>query len=485
MPPKLTDPSLFREANYIDGQWVAADDRATIDVLNPSTGKRVGAIPAMTEVETRRAIEAANRAFGDWRGLVAKERAAIVRKIGDLMMANADDLAAIMTAEQGKPLDEARGEIAYAAGFLTWFGEEAVRVYGETIPAHVRGRRVLVIKEPIGVFAAITPWNFPAAMITRKAGPGWAAGCTGVIRPATQTPFSALAIAVLAERAGMPKGVCNVITGPSGRTGAELTGNSLVRKLSFTGSTEVGRKLLEQCAKTIKKTSMELGGNAPFIVFDDADLDEAVKGAMASKFRNAGQTCVCANRILVQDGVYDEFGARLKAAVTELRVGDGTEPGVTQGPLINQEAVVKVEEHIADAIGKGAKVLIGGKRHQRGGSFFEPTILIDIPHDALIFREETFGPVAPLFRFKTEEEAIALANDTPFGLASYFYSRDVGRIFRVSEALEYGIVGVNEGLISTPEVPFGGVKESGLGREGSRHGIDEYLELKYIALGGI
>jgi succinate-semialdehyde dehydrogenase/glutarate-semialdehyde dehydrogenase len=401
------------------------------------------------------------------------------------MLENADDLAAILTVEQGKPLAEAKGEIAYAAGFFEWFAEEAKRVYGETIPQNARGRRVLVTKEPIGVFAAITPWNFPAAMITRKAGPGWAAGCTGVIRPASQTPFSALAIAVLAERAGMPAGVCNVITGPSGETGKELTANPAVRKLSFTGSTEVGRVLLAQCAETIKKTSMELGGNAPFIVFDDADLDEAVLGVMASKYRNTGQTCVCANRILVQDSIHDAFAAKLRVAVAALKVGDGMEPAVTQGPLINGDAVAKVEEHIADALSKGASVVIGGQRHPRGGNFFEPTVLANVPRDALIFREETFGPVAPLIRFRTEEEAVRLANDTPFGLASYFYARDVGRIFRVAEALEYGIVGINEGIISTPEVPFGGVKESGLGREGSSHGIEEYLEIKYMALGGI
>jgi succinate-semialdehyde dehydrogenase/glutarate-semialdehyde dehydrogenase len=481
----LKDPTLLRQANYIDGEWTGSGTGASMDVRNPATGEIIGSVPAMGSVETRRAIEAAHAAFPTWRALVAKERARIIRTIADLMLANISDLAVIMTAEQGKPLSEARGEIEYAAGFLTWFAEEATRVYGETIPAHVGGRRVLVTKEPIGVFAAITPWNFPSAMITRKAGPGWAAGCTGVIRPASQTPFSAIALAVLAERAGMPKGVCNVITGPSGTTGPEVTGNALVRKLSFTGSTSVGRTLLEQCARTIKKTSMELGGNAPFIVFDDAELDEAVKGAMASKYRNAGQTCVCANRILVQDRVYDDFASRLKAAVGELRVGSGMESGVTLGPLINNGAVAKVEEHISDAIAKGAKVATGGKRHERGGNFFQPTVLTDVSMDALIFQEETFGPVAPLFRFKTEEEAVSLANDTPFGLAAYFYSRDVGRVFRVSEALEYGIIGVNEGLISTPEVPFGGVKESGLGREGSHHGIDEYLELKYIALGGL
>ncbi|MBE9603545.1 NAD-dependent succinate-semialdehyde dehydrogenase [Acetobacteraceae bacterium H6797] len=482
---RLKDPELFCQANFIDGQWVKADSGKVLEVKNPSTGKLVGTVPAMSAAETRRAIEAAHAAQAGWRAMLARDRGLIIRRIADLMMENADDLAAIMTAEQGKPFAESKGEIAYAASFFEWFAEEGRRVYGETIPQNAKGRRILVTKEPVGVFAAITPWNFPAAMITRKAGPGWAAGCAGVIRPASQTPFSALAIAVLAERAGMPKGVCNVITGPSGETGKELTSNPLVRKLSFTGSTEVGRSLLEQCAQTIKKTSMELGGNAPFLVFDDADLDEAVKGLMASKYRNTGQTCVCANRVLVQDGVYDAFAAKLKAAVEKMKVGDGMEEGVTQGPLINADAVKKVEEHIADALKRGGKVVTGGKRHERGGNFFQPTVLAEVPHDALIFREETFGPVAPLFRFKTEEEAIKLANDTPFGLASYFYSRDVGRIFRVAEALEYGIVGINEGLISTAEAPFGGMKESGLGREGSSHGIEEYVEMKYLALGGI
>jgi succinate-semialdehyde dehydrogenase/glutarate-semialdehyde dehydrogenase len=481
----LKDTDLLRNANYVDGEWTAADDGAVMEVRNPSSGAPVGTVPAMGAAETRKAIAAAERAFPKWRALVAKERGAILRRMSDLMLENADDLAAIMTAEQGKPLAEAKGEIAYAAGFLEWFAEEGRRVYGETIPPHASGRRVLVTREPIGVFAAITPWNFPMAMITRKSGPGWAAGCTGVIRPASQTPFSALALAVLAERAGMPKGVCNVITGPSGTTGKELADNPAVRKLSFTGSTEVGRVLLAQCARTIKKTSMELGGNAPFIVFDDADLDQAVKGVMVSKFRNTGQTCVCANRILVQDGVYEEFTAKLKSAVEALQVGDGLEAGVTQGPLINADAVLKVEEHVADALSKGARIVTGGGRHALGGNFFQPTVLKNVPANALIFREETFGPVAPLFRFSTEQEAIRLANATPFGLASYFYARDMGRIFRVAEALEYGIIGINEGLISTPEVPFGGVKESGLGREGSRHGIDEYLELKYMALGGL
>jgi succinate-semialdehyde dehydrogenase/glutarate-semialdehyde dehydrogenase len=439
----------------------------------------------MSAAETRQAIEAAHAAFAGWRGMLAKDRAAILRRLNDLMLANADDLAAIMTAEQGKPLAEAKGEVAYAASFLEWFAEEAKRIYGDTIPPNAKGRRILVMKEPIGVFAAITPWNFPAAMITRKAGPAWAAGCTGVIRPASQTPFSALAIGVLAERAGMPAGVCNVITGPASETGTELTTNPNVRKFSFTGSTEVGRKLLAQCATTIKKTSMELGGNAPFIVFDDADLDAAVQGAMASKYRNTGQTCVCANRILVQDGVYDAFAAKLKAAVEGLKVGNGMEPGVTQGPLINADAVAKVEEHIADATAKGARVLTGGKRHAQGGNFFEPTILVDVPRQAMVFREETFGPVAPLIRFKTEEEAIAMANDSEFGLAAYFYARDIGRIFRVAEAIEAGMIGINEGIISTEVAPFGGVKQSGLGREGARYGIEDYLEIKYLALGGI
>ncbi len=484
-PLPLKDPSLFRQANYIDGKWVEADSGKGVPVRNPATGEVIGEVPAMGAAETRRAIEAANRALPGWRAMLAKERAAILRKLYDLMLANAEDLAVIMTAEQGKPLTESRGEITYAASFIEWFAEEGKRVYGDTIPQNAKGRRIIVTKEPIGVFAAITPWNFPSAMITRKAGPGWAAGCTGVIRPASQTPFSALALAVLAERAGMPAGVCNIITGPSAETGKELTSNPLVRKLSFTGSTEVGAKLLAQCAPTIKKTSMELGGNAPFIVFDDADLDAAVVGLMASKYRNTGQTCVCANRVLVQEGVYDAFATKLKQAVEKMKVGNGMEEGVAQGPLINADAVKKVEEHIADALKRGGRVVTGGKRHDLGGNFFQPTILADVPHEAIIFREETFGPVAPLFRFKTEEEAIRLANDTEFGLASYFYARDVGRIFRVAEALEYGIIGINEGIISTEVAPFGGMKASGLGREGSKYGIEEYLDIKYLALGGI
>jgi len=484
-PLPLKDPALFRQANYLGGAWVQADSGQSILVKNPATGDVVGEVPNMGTAETRRAIEAAAKAYPAWRAMLAKERCAILRKLSDLMLENADDLAVIMTAEQGKPLSESKGEIVYAASFIEWFADEAKRIYGDTIPQNAKGRRILVLKEPIGVFAAITPWNFPSAMITRKAGPAWAAGCTGVIRPASQTPFSALALAVLAERAGMPAGVCNVLTGGSAAMGAELTANPLIRKLSFTGSTEVGAKLLAQCAPTVKKTSMELGGNAPFIVFDDADLDAAVQGAMASKYRNTGQTCVCANRLLVQDGVYEAFAAKLKAAVEAMKVGNGMEPGVSQGPLINAEAVAKVEEHIQDAVARGATIVTGGKRHSLGGNFFEPTVLANVPHDALIFREETFGPVAPLFRFKTEEEAIRLANDTEFGLASYFYARDIGRIFRVAEGLEYGIVGINEGIISTAEAPFGGMKSSGLGREGSKYGIEDYLEVKYLALGGI
>ncbi|MBN8916293.1 MAG: NAD-dependent succinate-semialdehyde dehydrogenase [Rhizobiales bacterium] len=481
----LADPSLFREANLIGSEWVSAASGATIAVTNPADGTLIGHVPALSRPEVARAIDVAHAAQKSWRAKTGKERAAILRRLFDLMMANQDDLARIMTAEQGKPFAEAKGEIAYAAAFIEWFAEEAKRVYGDTIPAPLPGRRIIVQKEPIGVFAAITPWNFPSAMITRKAGPGWAAGCTGVIRPASETPFSALALGVLAERAGLPPGVCNIITGPSSETGKELCENPLVRKLSFTGSTRVGALLLAQCAPTVKKTSMELGGNAPFIVFDDADLDEAVKGAMASKYRNTGQTCVCANRFLVQGGVYDTFAEKLADAVGRLKVGPGMAEGVTQGPLINAAAVAKVEEHIADAVSKGARIVTGGQPHALGHSFFEPTVLADVPKDALIFSEETFGPVAPLIRFETEAEAIALANATEFGLAAYFYSRDVGRIFRVAEAIEAGIVGINEGLISTEVAPFGGVKSSGLGREGSKYGIEDYLEIKYLCLGGI
>jgi succinate-semialdehyde dehydrogenase/glutarate-semialdehyde dehydrogenase len=481
----LKDADLLREANLIGGAWVQADSGRMLDVRNPANGEVVGRVPAMSAVETRRAIDAAFVAQKAWRKLTAKERQKPLRRLFDLMMENQEDLAVIMTAEQGKPLAESRGEIAYAASFIEFFAEEGKRIYGDTIPQHLAGRRLMVIKEPIGVFAAITPWNFPAAMITRKAGPGWAAGCAGVIRPASATPFSALAIGVLAERAGLPAGVCNIITGPAGETGAELTGNPRVRKLSFTGSTEVGAKLLAQCAPTIKKTSMELGGNAPFIVFEDADIEEAVKGALASKYRNSGQTCVCANRFLVQDTIHDSFAAALKIAVEKMKIGNGMEDGVTQGPLINQAAVEKVEAHVADALARGGFLITGGKRHALGGNFYMPTILGDVPREADIFRDETFGPVAPLFRFHTEAEAIEMANDTEFGLAAYFYTRDVGRVFRVAEALEYGIVGINEGIISTELAPFGGVKSSGLGREGSKYGIEDYLEIKYLALGGI
>ena len=484
-PLPLNDPSLFRQTCHIGGQWIEADDGAVVAVRNPATGDVLGTVPALGAAETHRAIAAAARAYPAWCALLAKERATILRRLFQLMLDNTEDLAIIMTAEQGKPLAESRGEIAYAASFIEWFAEEGKRVYGDMVPQNAHGRRILVMKEPIGVFAAITPWNFPAAMITRKAGPGWAAGCTGVIRPASQTPFSALALAVLAERAGMPPGVCNVITGPSGPIGGALTSSPTVRKLTFTGSTEVGSKLLAQIAPTVKKASMELGGNAPFIVFDDADLDAAVVGAIASKFRNAGQTCVCANRLLVQAGVYDAFTAKLKVAVEALRVGNGMDAGVTQGPMINMEAVEKVEQHIADAVERGATVVLGGHRHALGGTFFEPTILTGVPRTAAIFHEETFGPAAALFRFETEAEAIEMSNDTEFGLAAYFYARDVGRIFRVAEALEYGIVGVNEGIISTEVAPFGGVKASGLGREGGRYGIEDYLEIKYVALGGI
>lgn len=481
----LADPSLLRQANYINGKWVQADSSATFEVKNPATGEVVGEVPAMGSAETRRAIEAAHLAFPYWRGLLASERSALLRKLFDLMLQNTEDLALIMTSEQGKPLAESRGEIAYAASFIEWFAEEGKRIYGDTIPQPTKGRRILVLKEPIGVFAAITPWNFPAAMITRKAGAGWAAGCTGVIRPASQTPFSALAIAVLAERAGFPPGVCNVITGPASPIGEEITSNRLVRKVSFTGSTEVGAKLMAQSAPSIKKLGLELGGNAPFIVFEDADLDAAVQGAMVCKYRNTGQTCVCANRLLVQDSIYDEFAGKLKVAVGKLKVGNGVDAGVTQGPLINSDALHKVEEHIADAVSRGARLVTGGARHELGGNFFQPTILGDVSREATIFHEENFGPVAPLFRFKTEQEAITMANDTEFGLAAYFYSRDVGRVFRVAEALEAGIIGINEGIISTAVAPFGGVKSSGLGREGSKYGIEDYLEIKYLALGGI
>ncbi len=481
----LNDEKLFRELCYIDGEWIGAGSNETIDVTNPATGEVLGTIPKMGAEETRRAIEAAQAAYPAWRAKTAKERAAILRRWHDLMMENQDDLARLMTAEQGKPLAESIGEIGYAASFIEWFAEEGKRIYGDTIPAHAPGKRIVVTKEPIGVCVAITPWNFPAAMITRKAGPALAAGCTMVCKPATATPYSALALAKLGERAGIPAGVFSVVTGASGAIGGEMTSNPLVRKLTFTGSTEIGKLLMKQCAGTVKKVSLELGGNAPFIVFDDADLDKAVEGAMASKFRNTGQTCVCTNRFLVQDKVYDAFAEKLTRAVEKMVVGDGLKGLTQQGPLIDSAAVDKVEEHIADAVGKGAKVILGGKRHALGGMFFEPTVLADMTTDMIVTREETFGPVAPLYRFETEEEALKMANDTEFGLAAYFYSRDIGRVWRMMEGLEYGIVGANEGIISTEVAPFGGMKESGIGREGSKYGIDEFVEVKYGLIGGI
>ncbi len=481
----LKDSGLFRQQCYIGGEWQDADSGETIEVTNPADGSVLGTVPKMGAAETRRAIEAASAAYPAWRANSAKERSVILRNWYELMMANQEDLAVIMTAEQGKPLAEAKGEIAYAAGFLDWFSEEARRVYGETIPAALSDRRIIVTKEPIGVTAAITPWNFPTAMITRKAGPALAAGCPMVIKPATATPYSALALCELAERAGVPAGLISVVTGASGAIGGELTSNPIVRKLTFTGSTEVGKKLIEQCASTVKKVSMELGGNAPFIVFDDADIDAAIVGAMQSKYRNAGQTCVCANRFLVQDGVYDKFATAFAKAAAKLKVAPGLEGGSEQGPMIDMAGVEKVEEHIEDAVSKGAKVATGGKRHALGGTFFEPTVLTGVDTQMKVAREETFGPVAPLFRFEDEDEAIRLANDTEFGLAAYFYSRDIGKVWRVAEALEYGIIGVNVGIISAPEAPFGGMKESGIGREGSHHGIDEFLEVKYHCVGGL
>jgi len=482
---KLSDMSLFRQQCYIDGAWCDADTGETIDVRDPATGETLGTIPKMGKEETRRAIDAANAAMPAWRKKTAKERAAILRKWFDLMMANQDDLAVLMTMEQGKPLAEAKGEIAYAASFIEWFAEEGKRIYGETVPQHMADRRIMVLKEPIGVVGAITPWNFPSAMITRKAGPALAAGCTFVCKPATETPYSAFALCELAERAGIPKGVLNILSGKSSEIGEELTKNPIIRKITFTGSTEIGKKLMEQAASTVKKVTMELGGNAPFLVFDDANLDDAVEGAMQSKFRNMGQTCVCANRIYVQSGVYDAFAEKFAAKVAEMKVGNGLEDGVMQGPLINQAGVEKVEEHIADATGKGARVMTGGSRHELGGTYFQPTVLADVNPQMMVARDETFGPLAPLFRFDEEDEAIELANDTEFGLASYFYSRDIGRIWRVSEGLEYGIVGVNTGIISTEVAPFGGVKESGIGREGSHMGIEEYVEAKYVCVAGV
>ena len=482
---QLNDPSLLRQQAYVNGAWTGADSGKTLPVTNPATGERIGVMPEMGAAETRRAIEAAQAAWPAWRKKPAKERAAILRKWSDLMLANADDLALLMTTEQGKPLAESRGEVAYAASFFEWFGEEAKRIAGDTLASPWPDKRLIVTKEPVGVCAAITPWNFPLAMITRKAAPALAAGCPIVLKPAEATPFSALALAELAERAGVPPGVFSVVTGSPREIGGEMTSNPIVRKLSFTGSTAVGRLLMQQCAPTVKKLSLELGGNAPFIVFDDADLDAAVEGAMASKYRNSGQTCVCANRIYVQDGVYDVFAEKFVAAVAKLKVGNGADAGVTQGPLIDDKAVQKVEEHVADALAKGGRLLAGGKRHALGHGCFEPTVSADVTPAMRVAGEETFGPLAPLFRFQTDDEAIALANNTEFGLAAYFYSRDIGRIWRVAEGLESGMVGVNTGLISNEIAPFGGVKQSGLGREGSKYGLDEYLEIKYICLGGI
>jgi succinate-semialdehyde dehydrogenase/glutarate-semialdehyde dehydrogenase len=481
----LKNSSLFRSQAFLDGQWRDADDKTRFSVSNPATGELLGEVPRMGGAETVRAVDAANAALPAWRSLLARERAAILQRWYQLILANADDLARMMTLEQGKPLIEAKGEVVYAASFIEWFAEEAKRLYGDTLPTTGVDRRLMVIRQPIGVCAAITPWNFPAAMITRKVAPALAAGCTVVVKPAEQTPFTALALAELARQAGFPTGVFNVLTGDPVAIGGVLTGSPIVRKLSFTGSTEIGRLLMAQCAPTIKKLSLELGGNAPFIVFDDADIDAAVAGALVSKYRNAGQTCVCANRLLVQDSVYDEFAAKLAEAVKTFSIGNGLEAGVNVGPLIDDDAVLKVEAHVADALAKGARVLVGGKRHAAGKLFYEPTVLVNVTPDMRVAREETFGPVAPLFRFKTEDEAIQMANDTEFGLAAYFFARDVGRVFRVGEALEYGMVGINTGIISNEVSPFGGIKQSGVGREGSRYGIDEYLEMKYLCIGGI
>ena len=481
----LQNPALLRSQCYINGQWVTANSGKTLTIHNPANGEQIAQVPACGAEETRQAIAAAEAAWPAWRALTAVQRGRILRRWADLMLANQDDLALIMTAEQGKPLAEAKGEIAYAASFLEWFAEEGRRAYGDIIPSPVASSRMLVIKQPVGVCAAITPWNFPSAMLTRKLGPAMAAGCTMVCKPAEQTPLSALALAVLGAEAGVPAGVFNIITGDPVAIGGELTASPVVRKLSFTGSTEVGKLLMQQCAPTLKKLSMELGGNAPFIVFDDADVDAAVEGAMASKYRNAGQTCVCANRFLVQAGIYDTFAAKLAAKVTRLQVGNGLEVGINQGPLIDEAALNKVEALVADAVKGGATVVGGGGRHELGGTFYKPTVLTNVLPTMRVAKEEIFGPVAPLFKFHEEAEAIQMANDTEYGLAAYFYARDMGRIWRVSEALEYGMVGVNTGMVSTEVAPFGGVKHSGFGREGSRYGIDEYMELKYINMGGL
>ncbi len=481
---QLRETMLFRQQCYIAGSWVDADSGATATISNPATGEILGSIPEMGGTETRRAIEAAQSALPGWRALTAQGRATLLQRWFNLLLEHQEDLATLMTLEQGKPLAEARGEIGYAASFLDWFAAEGQRIYGDTIPAQQPQQRILVLKEPVGVCAAITPWNFPAAMITRKAGAALAAGCTMVVKPAPQTPFSALALAVLAERAQLPAGVLNIVTGPAQTIGDELLDNPLVRKLSFTGSTRTGQYLMQRCAGTLKRLSLELGGNAPFIVFDDADLDAAVAGTLASKYRNSGQTCVCANRFLIQEGIYEAFAARLTQAVRgQLKVGNGLDPGVTQGPLINAAALHKVEAHVADAVAQGANILTGGQRHPLGGTFYQPTVLSDVTPEMRIAREETFGPVAPLFRFRTDTEAVALANATEFGLAAYFYSRDLNRVFRMAEALQYGMVGINTGLISTAVAPFGGIKASGFGREGSKYGIEDYLDIKYLCIG--
>jgi len=483
---KLSDRALLKDKGFIDGAWVDAEGGETFDVKNPATGKIIATLPDMGASETRTAIEAAEAAFADWRGRVAGERSRVLKKWYQLIMDAQEDLAQILTAEMGKSLAEARGEIAYGASFIEWFAEEGKRLYGDVIPQHQADKRIIVLKQPIGVVAAITPWNFPNAMITRKVAPALAVGCPVVVKPAAETPLSALALAELAERAGLPKGLLNIVVGKKSRDiGGEMCANQTVRKLTFTGSTEVGRVLMRQCADDIKKVSLELGGNAPFIVFDDADIDAAIEGAMASKYRNSGQTCVCANRLYVQAGVYDQFVEKLAEKVAAMKVGDGTEDGVVQGPLINEAAIEKVEEHIADALGKGAALVTGGKRHDLGGSFFEPTILRDVTREMKVAREETFGPVAPVFKFEDEADVVAQANDTEFGLASYFYARDLSRVWRVAEALEYGMVGINTGILSTEVAPFGGVKQSGLGREGSRYGIEDYVEVKYLCMAGI
>jgi len=482
---KLKNNKLFKRQAYIAGEWVDADNGETFEVSNPATNEIIGTVPDMGADETRRAIEAANKAWPEWKAKTAAERSLILEKWFSLIMDNQQDLAILMTIEQGKSLAESSGEIAYGASFIKWFAEEGKRVYGDTIPSKNPDQRIIVSRDPIGVCAAITPWNFPNAMITRKAAPALAVGCPMIVKPAEATPYSALALAVLAEEAGIPKGIFSVVTGDARRIGGEMTANSTVRKLTFTGSTGVGKLLMKQCSSTLKKLSLELGGNAPFIVFEDADIDAAVDGLMISKYRNSGQTCVCTNRTLVHENVYEEFSKKLAVKVDELSVGDGLDAGTTQGPLIDMKAVEKVESHIADAVSKGAKVLVGGKRHALGSTFFEPTLLANVTTNMKVTYEETFGPVAPLFSFKTEEQAIQMANDTEFGLAAYFYTNDMSRIWRVSEALEYGMVGVNAGLISTEVAPFGGVKESGIGREGSKYGIEEYLEIKYICMGGI